>query len=47
MREVSVQDLGPFAGHSPQQERPLGGYALLIGAFSVDGAFSVESTLST
>jgi hypothetical protein len=28
-----VQDIGPFQGHSPQQERPLGGYAVLIGVF--------------
>ena len=28
-----VQDIGPFAGHSPNQERPLGGYAALISAF--------------
>jgi hypothetical protein len=28
-----VQDLPPFAGHSPEQERPLGGYALLISTF--------------
>jgi hypothetical protein len=32
--ETPVQDLGPFAGHSPDQERPLGGYAVLAGAFS-------------
>jgi hypothetical protein len=29
-----VQDIGPFEGHSPQQERPLGGYAVLMGAFT-------------
>jgi hypothetical protein len=29
-----VQDIGPFEGHSPQQERPLGGYAILMGAFT-------------
>ena len=28
-----VQDVEPFAGHSPGQERPLGGYAALMGAF--------------
>jgi hypothetical protein len=28
-----VQDVEPFAGHSPGQERPLGGYATLMGAF--------------
>jgi Protein of unknown function (DUF1360) len=29
-----VQDVGPFAGHSPDQERPLGGYAVLMGAYA-------------
>jgi hypothetical protein len=29
-----LQDREPFAGHSPQQHRPLGGYALLVGSFS-------------
>jgi Protein of unknown function (DUF1360) len=29
----SVQDAEPFAGHSPDQERPLGSYAALTGAF--------------
>ena len=29
-----VQDLPGFAGHSPQQERPLGGYAVLMGSFA-------------
>jgi Protein of unknown function (DUF1360) len=33
MVEQRVQDTGPFAGHSPDQERPLGGYAVLTGAF--------------
>jgi hypothetical protein len=33
MPDVSVQDLGPFAGHSPGQERPLGGYGALMGLF--------------
>jgi hypothetical protein len=28
-----VQDIGPFRGHSPEDERPLGGYATLMGAF--------------
>jgi hypothetical protein len=37
-----VQDLGPFAGHSPQDERPLGGYAVLTGVFAaLAGGFSV------
>jgi hypothetical protein len=36
-----VQDVEPFAGHSPAQERPLGGYATLMGAFAVSvGGFS-------
>ena len=35
-----VQDLPGFARHSPQQERPLGGYAVLIGSFAaLTGAF--------
>jgi hypothetical protein len=29
-----VQDVAPFEGHSPAQERPLGGYAVLTGAFA-------------
>jgi hypothetical protein len=29
-----VQDLKPLQGHSPDQPRPLGGYAVLIGAFA-------------
>jgi uncharacterized protein DUF1360 len=29
-----VQDIGAFQGHSPQQERPLGGYAALMGLFA-------------
>jgi hypothetical protein len=32
--ETHVQDLPPFAGHSPRQERPLGWYALTISLFS-------------
>jgi len=28
-----VQDVEPFTGHSPTRERPLGGYASLMGAF--------------
>lgn len=31
----------PFAGYSPQEEKPLGGYAVLMGAFlSLAGAFA-------
>jgi hypothetical protein len=29
----TLQDLPPFAGHAPHQERPLGGYATLTGLF--------------
>jgi hypothetical protein len=32
--ETRVQDLPPFAGHSPRQERPLGWYALLISLYA-------------
>jgi hypothetical protein len=36
-----VQDAPPFAGHSPDQERPLGGYAVLMASFTaVAGGFS-------
>lgn len=31
--ETRVQDLPPFAGHSPERERPLGWYALLISTY--------------
>ncbi|HKG38082.1 MAG TPA: DUF1360 domain-containing protein [Conexibacter sp.] len=34
MTETRVQDLPPFAGHSPQQERPLGWYAALISLYA-------------
>lgn len=33
MPEQRLQDRPPFAGHSPEQERPLGSYAALTGAF--------------
>lgn len=29
-----AQDVGPFAGHSPEQERPLGSYGVLMGTFA-------------
>lgn len=29
-----VAPSNPFAGHSPERERPLGGYAVLMGAFT-------------
>jgi hypothetical protein len=36
-----VQDIGAFQGHSPQQERPLGGYAMLMGLFAgIAGGFA-------
>jgi Protein of unknown function (DUF1360) len=36
-----VQDIPPFAGHSPDQERPLGGYAALMAIFAAAvGGFS-------
>jgi Protein of unknown function (DUF1360) len=39
--ETRVQDLPPFAGHAPQQERPLGWYALLISLYAgAAGAFA-------
>lgn len=34
MSASALQDHPPFAGHSPQQERPLGGYAVLMGSFT-------------
>jgi len=34
MATTPIQDVEPFAGHSPGQERPLGGYAVLMGAFA-------------
>jgi uncharacterized protein DUF1360 len=37
-----MEDLRPLAGHSPDQERPLGGYAVLMGLFAAAaGGFSV------
>ena len=36
-----MEDLRPLAGHSPEQERPLGGYAVLTGLFAAAaGGFS-------
>jgi hypothetical protein len=38
---MRLQDVGPFRGHSPQQERPLGGYALLMALFTAStGSFA-------
>jgi uncharacterized protein DUF1360 len=34
MSETRVQDLPPFTGHSPDKDRPLGWYAVLISLFS-------------
>jgi hypothetical protein len=31
--DAAQHGLGPLAGHSPGQERPLGGYAVLLGTF--------------
>jgi hypothetical protein len=40
--QTRVQDLAPVRGHSPDRERPLGGYAVLTGAFAaLAGAFAV------
>lgn len=42
MADTAVQDLPPFAEHSPDQERPLGGYAALMSVFaSLSGAFVI------
>jgi hypothetical protein len=38
---VQMEELGVLARHSPEQERPIGGYAVLVGAFAaLAGAFS-------
>lgn len=42
MTERTLDDLGWFAGHSPEQEFPLRGYAVLMSVFaSLAGLFSV------
>lgn len=42
MSSTATADLDPFAGHSPDQGRPLGGYAALTGVFlGACGAFAV------
>jgi Protein of unknown function (DUF1360) len=42
MTDTALQDVPPFAGHSPDQERPLGSYALLLGSFATAcGAFAL------
>jgi hypothetical protein len=39
--DTRIQDLPPFAGHSPERERPLGWYAALISLFGgLAGAFA-------
>jgi hypothetical protein len=41
MLRERAQETGPFAGHSPDRERPLGGYAVLTGAFlALGGGFA-------
>jgi hypothetical protein len=35
---AQMEDLRPLAGHSPEQERPLGGYAVLMGVFGAAAA---------
>jgi hypothetical protein len=35
---TSLQDLPPFTGHAPDRERPLGGYAAMMGAFTTASA---------
>lgn len=42
MSDTALQDIPPFEGHSPGQERPLGSYALLLGSFStICGGFAL------
>ena len=42
MNETSLQEIPPFAGHSPDQERPLGGYAFLMSSFlAMSGGFGL------
>jgi hypothetical protein len=33
MSDRGLQDAGPFAGHSPERDRPLASYGILTGAF--------------
>jgi hypothetical protein len=33
MNSFTLQDTPAFSGHSPEQERPLGSYALVTGTF--------------
>jgi hypothetical protein len=42
MLQQTAQDSGPLAGHSPEQQRALDGYAILMSAFlGLSGGFSV------
>lgn len=42
MTVSALQSTPPFAGHAPDQERPLGGYAALMGLYAgLCGAFSL------
>lgn len=42
MATAPVQERGPFAGHSPDQPRPLGGYGALMATFvAISGGFGV------
>jgi len=39
--KIALQDTRPFAGHAPEQERPLGGYAVLTAIYAtLTGAFA-------
>lgn len=39
---TALKDLPPFAGHSPEQERPLGGYGVLMSTFlALAGGFAL------
>src|SRR3954471_14273828 len=41
LMDTALKDAGPFAGHAPDQERPLGGYALLTGTYlTLTGSFA-------
>jgi hypothetical protein len=46
MPQYALKERSPFAGHSPDQERPLGGYAALTGLF-VGGAGAFGGWLRT
>ncbi len=47
MATAALKDRPPFEGHSPNQERPLGGYAALMAAFlTACGSFAAWFTAS-